>query len=32
MSEEVPEVVNNGPTEELGPLIKIRNARKWFRS
>lgn len=30
MSEEVPEVVNNGPTEELGPLIKIRNARKWF--
>ena len=30
MSEEVPEVVNNSPTEELGPLIKIRNARKWF--
>jgi len=30
MSEEVPEVVNNSLTEELGPLIKIRNARKWF--
>lgn len=30
MSEEVSEVVYNGPTEDLGPLIKIRNARKWF--
>ena len=30
MSEEAPEVVNNDPTEDLSPLIKIRNARKWF--
>ena len=30
MSEESPEVVNIKPKEELNPLIKIRNARKWF--
>ena len=30
MSEEAPEVVNNKPTEGINPLIKIRNARKWF--
>ncbi len=30
MSEEDPEVVNIKPTEGLNPLIKIRNARKWF--
>ena len=30
MSEESPEVVNIKPTEDLHPLIKIRNARKWF--
>ena len=30
MSEEAPEVVNIKPTEGIKPLIKIRNARKWF--
>jgi len=30
MSEEAPEVVNIKPTEGINPLIKIRNARKWF--
>ena len=30
MSEEAPEVVNIKPTDGLNPLIKIRNARKWF--
>lgn len=30
MSEESPEVVNIKPKEGLNPLIKIRNARKWF--
>ena len=30
MSEEVPKVVNIKPKEGLNPLIKIRNARKWF--
>ena len=30
MSEEAPEVVNIKPKEGLNPLIKIRNARKWF--
>jgi len=30
MSEEAPEVVNIKPKEGLDPLIKIRNARKWF--
>ncbi len=30
MSEEAPEVVNIKPTEGLNPLIKIRNAKKWF--
>ncbi len=31
MSEEDPkEVVNNKPSEGLPPLIKIRNAKKWF--
>lgn len=31
MSEEDPkEVVNNKPSEDLPPLIKIRNAKKWF--
>ena len=30
MSEEAPEVVNIKPKEGINPLIKIRNARKWF--
>ena len=30
MSDEAPEVVTIKPTEGLNPLIKIRNARKWF--
>jgi len=30
MSEEAPKVVKIKPTEDLHPLIKIRNARKWF--
>jgi len=30
MSEEVPEVVNIKPKEGINPLIKIRNAKKWF--
>ena len=30
MSEEAPEVVIIKPTEGINPLIKIRNARKWF--
>lgn len=30
MSEEAPEVVNIKPKEGINPLIKIRNAKKWF--
>lgn len=30
MSEESPEVVNIKPKEGINPLIKIRNAKKWF--
>ena len=30
MSDEAPEVVTIKATESLNPLIKIRNARKWF--
>ena len=30
MSEEVPKVVKFGPVGDKSPLIRIRNARKWF--